>query len=275
MIHHKTMNQPAKTARIQSYDIYRGLLLAAMVVFHILVNLTPLRFDQHFFYWVPMGFVTFLGVILARFLQGKTSKKLSLALKVLACFVILNIPNYLRPKFNFWALIKGDQAILSFEILMPMALLIFASILFDRFAGSRSQAAPGNSFISASGAALTLSTIIILNFSGFYSYNLAFLLYGIFGYFIAKNTNLHQIAEKPTPLLTVICILLTAAPFILLYFGYFFDFLFLIQVFATYLLLGKILPQNNTLAFLGRHSFSIYVGHILIIKLISLFLLII
>ncbi len=259
------MNQPAKTARIQSYDIYRGLLLAAMVVFHILVNLTPLRFDQHFFYWVPMGFVTFLGVILARFLQGKTSKKLSLALKVLACFVILNIPNYLRPEFNFWALIKGDQTILSFEILMPMALLIFISIPFDKISRIP-ECLP---------KILTLAGIIALGFIGFYSYNLAFLLYGIFGYFIAKNTNLHQIAEKPTPLLTVICILLTAAPFILLYFGYFFDFLFLIQVFATYLLLGKILPQNNTLAFLGRHSFSIYVGHILIIKLISLFLLII
>jgi len=266
------------TPRIQSYDIYRGLLLAAMVAFHLAANLTALRFDHHYFYWVPMGFVVFLGVILARFLQGKTAKKLPLALKVLACFLVLNVPNYLKPDFNLSALALGDQALFSFEILLPMAMLIFATIIFEQaiYLFNKSRHTPR--LIIWSAAAITFLALIALSLSGFYSYNLAFLLYGLVGYFMALDLNLHTLAtgqanhsppsqkNMQTLLAAAVCIF----PFVILARGIFFDFLFLPQVIAAYFITTRFIPDSRALSWLGKNSFVIYIGHIIAIKLISM-----
>ncbi|MFA5829888.1 MAG: hypothetical protein WC843_05360 [Candidatus Gracilibacteria bacterium] len=244
--------------RIQSYDIYRGLLLTGMVIFHIITNLTSLQFDQRFFYWIPMGFVIFLGVILARFLQNKTHKKLILALKILACFLIFNIPNYLKSDFNLFELIKGNQVIFSFEILLPMSLLILISIPMDKLIK--------NSIYSG---LISLIAIIILNLSGFYSYNLAFLLYGLVGYFLSLNWDLHSTATNLKNRQSIFALLTCIIPFIILAFGNFYDFIFIPQVFAVYFLIARVLPKNQMLSFLGRNSFYIYIGHIFVIKAIS------
>ncbi len=245
--------------RIQSYDIYRGLLLAGMVIFHIITNLTSLSFEQRFFYWIPMGFIVFLGVILGRFLKNRTNKKLILALKVLACFLIFNIPNYLKSEFNFFELIKGNQVIFSFEILLPMALLILLSIPLDRLVK-----------FAHYGTLISLAAITVLNLAGFYSYNLAFLLYGLVGYFISLKLDLHSLAAEQENSQSLLALLICIIPFIILAFGHFYDFLFIPQIFAAYYLIVRILPQERFLSFLGRNSFTIYVGHIFIIKIITL-----
>lgn len=264
------------TPRIQSYDIYRGLLLAAMVVFHLLTNLTPLGFDHHYFYWVPMGFVVFLGVILARFLQGKTAKKLPLALKVLTCFLVLNIPNYLKPGFNFSALILGDQALFSFEILLPMAMLIFATIIFEQAISLFNKGRRTPRLIILSSAAISFLALIALSLSGFYSYNLAFLLYGLVGYFLALELDLHSIAasqDMPLPqqnlqplLAAAVCVF----PFAVLARGMFLDFLFIPQVIAAYFISARFIPNSRALSWLGKNSFVIYIAHIVAIKLLAL-----
>ena len=257
--------------RIQSYDVYRGLLLAGMVIFHIIVNLTSLQFDQRFFYWIPMGFVIFLGVILGRFLQNKTNKKLVLALKILACFLILNIPNYFKSGFNFFELIKGNQIIFSFEILLPMALIIFLSIPFDRIIKSSENEAPGKpSQTGVIAAFTTFIAIAALNLSGFYSYNLAFLLYGLVGYFLALKLDLHTLAADQKNKQSLLALLICVIPFIILAAGGFFDFLFIPQIFAVYYLIVRFLPREKILSFLGRNSFYIYIGHIFIIKAVTL-----
>ncbi len=249
-----------KQQRIESYDVYRGLLLTAMVVFHVLVNLTSISFDQHFFYWVPMGFVIFLGVIAARFLRNRTKKKLILALKILICFLVFNIPNYFIANFSPSSLIIGDQSVLSFEILMPMALVLLLSIPLDyavnRFAGKA----------IGIGLAAILSAIAIMNVYGFYSYNLAFLLYGLVGYSVAAGKDLHQAAQKLNPMLSALSLLICFIPFLMLLFGIFYDFLFIPTVFAAYFLMARHVPRNSYLAWLGYHSFFIYVAHIFVIK---------
>jgi peptidoglycan/LPS O-acetylase OafA/YrhL len=218
-----------------------------------------------------MGFVVFLGVILARFLQNKPQKKHILALKILACFLIFNIPNYLKPEFNFFELIKGSQEIFSFEILLPMALLILLSIPLDRIIKSSDNETPGRIAPTGAVAALiTLIAIAALNLSGFYSYNLAFLLYGLVGYFLALKLDLHSAAEKQKKRESILALIICIIPFIILAFSGFYDFLFIPMIFAAYHIIAKFLPNNRPLAFLGIYSFYIYIGHIFIIKAITL-----
>jgi hypothetical protein len=249
---------PAEDAgRVQSYDIYRGLLLTAMIVYHVVANLTPLRFDLRFSYWIPMGFVLFLGVIVARFLQNKTRKKLWLAAKVLAAFFLLNIPKYLDSEFTFVRLARGDLYFFSFEVLLPMGLLVLVSIPLDR---TKRLAYPL--------AGVTFVCIVVLSLIGFDSYNLSFLLYGLLGYFLALKIDLHTLAVNLKGGYVVPLVLVSALPFALLAFDYFYDFLFVLQVIACFFLCTLLIPRNRPLSFVGRQSFVIYIAHIIIIKLI-------
>ena len=245
------------TVRVQSYDIYRGLLLAAMILYHVIANLTPLHRDLRFSYWIPMGFVLFLGVILARFLENRTRKKLWLALKVLAAFFLLNIPKYLDPEFRLLTLVRGDLYYFSFEVLLPMGLLILVSVPLDR--AKR---------VAWSLAGLVYACIVALSLIGYESYNLSFLLYGLVGYFVALRVDLHSLAIAQKAWYALPLVLISAVPFVLLGFGYYFDFLFVLQVIACYFLLTRLVPKNRPLAFVGRHSFVIYIAHIIVIKII-------
>jgi uncharacterized membrane protein len=248
---------PESSGRVQSYDIYRGLLLTAMVVYHVVANLTPLRFDLRYSYWIPMGFVLFLGVVLARFLRNKTRKKLWLAVKVLAAFFLLNIPKYLDADFTLARLARGDLYYFSFEVLLPMGLLVLASVFLDR-----------TRRVAYALTAVTFASIVYLNLTGFDSYNLSFLLYGLVGYFLALRLDLHALAITQRGWYAVPLVLVSALPFALLGLGYFLDYLFVLQVIACYFLVTRLIPRSRVLGFVGRHSFVIYIAHIIAIKII-------
>jgi peptidoglycan/LPS O-acetylase OafA/YrhL len=243
--------------RVHSYDLYRGLLLASMVVYHVLLNLTPLHLNVSYFYWIPMGFVLFLGVVLARFLQNQTHKKLLLALKVLGAFAVLNIPNYFKPEFTLLALVRGSELVLSFEILLPMALVILLSIPLDRLRRFGYLL-----------AGVTLVAIAAVNLAGFYSYNLQFVLYGLVGYFLALKADLATIARTRNPWFTVVAALVCCIPFVLLRLGYYFDFVFVFGVLALYYIVAQWIRSSRPFEFVGRHSFVIYIAHIVVIKVI-------
>jgi len=97
-----------------------------MILYHVIADLAPLHRDLRFSYWIP-SVRAFPGVILARFLENRTRKKLWLALKVLAAFFLLNIPKYIDPEFPLLALVRGDLYFFSFEVLLPMGLLILSA----------------------------------------------------------------------------------------------------------------------------------------------------
>ena len=246
------------TGRVLSYDIYRGLLLTAMVFYHIIANFTSFNRDPRFSYWIPMGFVLFLGVILARFLQNRTRKKLWLAMKVLAAFFLLNIPKYLDPEFRLLGLVRGHFYFFSFEVLLPMGLLILVSIPLDR---TKRVALPL--------AALAYAGIVAMSLTGFESYNLSFLLCGLVGYFVALRVDLHAVAVAQKAWYATPLVLVSAVPFILLGFGHYFDFLFVLQVMACYFLLTRLVPRNGLFTFVGQHSFVIYIAHIVAIRIIA------
>ena len=138
-----------------------------------------------------------------------------------------------------------------------MGLLILVSVPLDR---AKRVAWPL--------AGLVYACIVALSLTGYDSYNLSFLLYGLVGYFVALRVDLHSLAIAQKAWYALPLVLISAVPFVVLGFGYYFDFLFVLQVVACYFLLTRLVPKNRPLAFVGRHSFVIYIAHIIVIKII-------
>ncbi len=252
-----------KGERITSYDAFRGLLLVGMVVFHLVVNLSNLEFNQNYFYWVPLGFMLFLGVILGKFLDGKNKKIITLGIKLAAIFFILNIPNFITKNSTPLQLIIGDQKIFSFEILLPMSAAIFASIGLNKFIKNYKTAL----IVSLS----LLSFLTYLYLINIYSYNLSFLIYGIIGYLIGKNLDLDNISKKISKNTIPTVILALIVPFFIINYAGIVEGLIILQVLALYFLTAKIFNKNKFLIILGKQSLSLYVLHIVLIKTISSF----
>lgn len=246
---------PVKKTRIFSYDVFRGVLLVGMVVFHVVVNLTPLQFNQELFYWVPLGFVLFLGVVLGRFLRGRTAKKFGLAVKLLAVFLVGNVLNFRSKEIGFYDFLIGDPQIFSFEILAPMTAVILMSIALDKI---------GKGW--ALGLLLFLA-LPVLQYFEIHSYNLAFGIYGLIGYFIGRSFDLDGWTEKKIWMVPA-CVLAVGVFGVIRFFGLF-DFLVVLQVLGLYFLSAFALGNNRILSILGRHSLLLYVAHIVLIKALS------
>jgi len=223
------------------------------------VNLTDNIFDQRLFYWVPLGFVLFLGVVLGKFLQGKCKKKLILAAKLLGLFTIFNIPNIMNKSPEVLDFIQGNQEVLSFEILVPMILVILLSILFDKV-----------SQIGKYLGVIAFIALIVLTHLGIYFYNLNFTLYGLIGYFLSTSLDLDKVAQKADNIWgTLASVAISLAPFYLVMKVDLFDYVVLLQVLAMYFLFNIAFKDTKSLAMLGKHSLFLYVAHILVIKLMS------
>jgi len=242
--------------RIVSYDIFRGVLLIGMMVFHVLVNLTPIKFNQELFYWIPMGFIMFLGVILGQFLVGKTRKKVFLGFKILIIFLIGNLGNFATGA-SFLYLLRGNQALFSFEILLPMSALIFLSIFLDRAL-----------FKWKFFLLFLFLLLVLLQLADFYSYNLAFLVYGLIGYFLGAGLNLDSAVSNVSGRFRWVVLFLAIAPFFLVKLFGLVDFVVAIQVLALFALCAWIFKKSQTLYFLGKNSLVLYVAHIVIIRVI-------
>lgn len=248
-----------KEGRITSYDVFRGLLLVGMVVFHLIVNLSNLEFDQNYFYWVPLGFMLFLGVILGKFLGEKNKKVVILGIKLTAIFLILNIPNFISKHYTPVQLVTGDQRIISFEILLPMSIMTFASIGLNKVVKNYKTA------LVLSLALLSALTYLYL--INIYSYNLSFLIYGIIGYLIGKNLDLDEISKKMSNKTLLAVIFASLIPFFVIGSAGIIEILVVLQVLALYFLAAKIFNNNKFLTVLGKHSLFLYIFHIVLIKI--------
>ncbi|MFA4891006.1 MAG: heparan-alpha-glucosaminide N-acetyltransferase domain-containing protein [Candidatus Gracilibacteria bacterium] len=252
-----------KGERITSYDVFRGLLLVGMVIFHLIVNLSNLEFDQNYFYWVPLGFMLFLGVILGKFLGGKSKKIVILGIKLAAIFLILNIPNFISKDYTPAQLIIGDQRIISFEILLPMSIMTFISIGLNKIVKNYKTA-----LITSLALLSALTYLYLINI---YSYNLSFLIYGIIGYLIGKNLDLDNISKKISNKTFIVVILAALIPFLVIGHAGIVEILIILQVLALYFLTAKIFDKNKFLTVLGKHSLFLYIFHVVLIKTASYF----
>ncbi len=245
--------------RILSYDIFRGVLVIGMIIFHVLANLTSISFNQEIFYWVPAGFILFLGIILSQFLGNRGIKKLMIAAKLLAIFLVFNIPNFLSKQFTVIDFIAGSQEIFSFEILFPMAILILLSNLFDI------KKLPAKISLL-----ILIASFLILNYLNVFYYNLIFLIYGLIGFFAAEKFSIHKSIDYFKNSKILIALILTILCTYVTYYVGLYDILITIQIFAIYYLTNIVFSNNKTLSIIGKHSLILYVGHIIIIKLISI-----
>lgn len=253
-----------KEERITSYDVFRGLLLIGMVVFHLVVNLSDIKFDQNYFYLVPLGFMLFLGVILGRFLGGRSKKVMVLGAKLAVIFIVFNIPNFISKDYTPAQLVIGDQGIFSFEILLPMSIMAFVSIGLDRFVKGRVTA------VILSGALLFILTY--LHVVGVYSYNLSFLIYGVVGYLIGGNLDLDGIARRMSGWAFLGVIGASLVPFLAIGRFGIVEILVILQVLALYFLTAEVFGKNKFLILLGKNSLALYVLHIVLIRIVvSLF----
>jgi hypothetical protein len=303
--------------RIISYDNYRGVLILAMIIFHILANFCQTYFNQDVFYWIPVGFMIFLGIILGQFLKRKPKKTFYLGLKLIGVFFIFNIPLLLKhPLPSLFDFILGNQTIFSLEILLPMGILSLGIPLLSKI---NFQITPTfkNKFLLIY---LPFLPIAISDHLSFYSYNLLFLVYGIIGYQIGSFFNLDYFSnysphQKPQGLISNIVdtknsteisekseisankektpgvgaqlsdykitnkiklhyynLVFLLGSFMFIYFINAHRLLVILQVFSLYFLCSHLFKKQNWLTIIGQQSLIIYVGHIIVIKIIKIFL---
>lgn len=259
----KTGSTEARKVRVQSYDVFRGVLLVGMVVFHVIVNLTRLEFNQELFYWVPLGFVLFLGVVLGKFLVGRFGKKIKLSAKLLGIFLLGNVLNFWKNDISWRDFVLGSRDLFSFEILLPMIVVIVLSLLLDKIRLNKAL------FWGAlAGLCLTL---IIFQYFGIDSYNLLFGWYGLIGYFAGRSLDLDRILNNRSwrVLIWVFALLFAVIPFLVIQYWQLFDALIVMQVVAMYFLFNFVFDRNRILVVLGKYSLVLYVGHIVLIKILE------
>jgi len=156
----------------------------------------------------------------------------------------------------------GDQGIFSFEILLPMSAMAFASIGLSRLAKGRLAA-----------VVLVLALLSVLTYLyviDVYSYNLSFLIYGAVGYLIGKNLDLDGIARMMSGWAFLVVILASLAPFLAIGRFGIVEILVVLQVLALYFLAARVFGENKFLILLGKNSLVLYVLHIVLIRIVAL-----
>ncbi len=232
-----------------------------MVLFHVVVNLSNFVFDQHYFYFIALGFVMFLGVVCGKFLHGRSSKKLAIAGKLLGIFLVFNGYKFFADDFAVRDLLFGNQGFFSFEILLPMAFTLFLCVLFDRVKTCFGAL-----------AFMVFAILCALFYFDIYFYNLNYTLYGLFGYFLSRGLDLNLLSDRfhENVMFPLLCFLFLAASFLSIFYFGLVDVVILLQVFCMYFLVKIFFGNNKFLFVLGRHSLIIYVAHIVLIKVIKL-----
>ncbi|MFC1616324.1 hypothetical protein ACFL21_04235 [Patescibacteria group bacterium] len=251
------MNITTKS-RIISYDLYRGILLIAMVIFHVAANLSRIPFNHELFYWIPAGYTLFLGVILGQFLKKRSKKCFKLGIKLLILFLIPNLIILIKNPEHLLQLFPGNIEIFSFEILLPMSIITFLTI--------PSQKIPSKIIPFFLGTLLMATLALdILNIN---YYNLSFIIYGLIGYSAAISWNLDNQFKKFQELFIIFFSIITIGIFWYTSKYGISHFLITLQCFTIYFAL-KLTLKTKFLTKIGADSLFLYIAHIVIIKIIS------
>jgi len=168
-----------KQPRITSYDFFRGILVLGMIAYHTLVNFYNIHINQYVsLYRIPIGFVFFSGIIAGQFLLEKTKKKQSIAIKLLAIYMITNIVILVIREENRYdiitTIISGTQNNASFEILLPIAITIIVGTAWAQKTFQSTTKTLGAIMI-------IISAILLLDQQGIYIFSLNLSLYGLLG----------------------------------------------------------------------------------------------
>ena len=205
--------------RIASYDFFRGVLLTGMIAAHVFYNFFEETKTLPFlFQWIPAGFLLFTGVVSGEILLSKKDNTYFFrrGIQILGMFILCNTIKIFLEGISFsalfWGVLLGDQQNLSFEVLVPIAILLLCVPVL------RSISLPP---IGLFLIGVTLFMLDLLARSDiFYSYNIHFAVLGIFGFFLGRTLSLDGIREKFSSAFHIFP--LVNAIFILLFFLIFF-----------------------------------------------------
>ncbi len=187
----ETMN---KTTRIISYDLFRGVLVIAMISYHVFANLH----NSTISHWlslarVSIGFVYITWIITWQFLLEKKKKQWSIISKLLSIYIITNIiigiqSNHTRQTI-IETIISGQQNTTSFEILLPISLTIFIGSIRGKY----SKKSQKKTLVSI---AIIIALLLTIDQLGIYIFSMNFTLYGILGTLIGAHYKRENISTK-------------------------------------------------------------------------------
>jgi hypothetical protein len=260
---HPKENPPG---RIGAFDVYRGILVIGMIVFHTWFHLFDGSPPSILFHWVPSGFVLCTGILLGMVLsQKKTGSQIFWrGLKLFLIFLALNIPVWIYEKISFYRIsvsfIMGNASFSSFEILLPIAITIMISPLLLRFR-----------WIWI-GSFLAFLGLFLLDIFQYFPFTLKFLLIGILGIFLGRIPIFRGILQRNSSSkfgLITLCLL------ILLLLSLAFPTSWTIpMLLSIFLLLGISSFQNSgsqTLIFFGQYSLILYIFHVALLQILKQF----
>ena len=197
-------------------------------------------------------------------------------------FFLFNLSKFLNKDIilDWKDFIYGNQAIFSFEILWVMGWVVLI-IFFISFFKKRDQR--DNIALKQKYGLLIMDGYIkellclIISFLGilffdvgtFYSYNLLFLCYGLFGYNLGCLLDLDFLLKNiHWKWFWFIEVFGLFSFFIYWHWGIFHS-LVIFQVLSLYFLVGKIIHLNNFFIHLGKYSLGFYIFHVILIYLIQ------
>ena len=247
--------------RLTSFDIFRGVLVLGMIVFHVIYNLSIFQPSVFMLYWIPVGFMMFFGIVIGQFLMKKRKKLLLLAAKLAGIFFLFNSLRF--SQVSLQDVLLGNQQIFSFEILWAMALTLVVIAAFSKSLELR--------IVRLLILFASIAGLVFLDFYDWYSYNAIFILFGIFSVCLGSIVSLDDIQKSITKNQNIILIFIAG---LLSFLAYYLElrFLVVLQVFALYFLTIFLFQDNEKLEFLGKNSLFIYVFHIVLIQLIGMVL---
>ena len=217
------------------------------------------------------------GIMTGQFLLKRAKKRRKIVIKLLSIYLLTNIIlltiQWISVDTIIYALLSGQQNLASLEILLPIAV----TIGIGPYLSKKSQHSATKTL---RWAILVLWILLILDQYGIYIFSLNFSLYGILGVIRSSYYNLEANTksklEKPITKTMVIL-----ATIFLSYYLHTVDHthVFTPIIHTLFLYASTVAIVSNTkdirtqrLQKLGKHSFIIYIGHIVVLKALSYWL---
>lgn len=253
--------------RIITLDIFRGILVLGMIVFHSSFHLFNGEVNQNLFHWVPTGFVLFAGILIGNVLRDRKTTEYFFyrGLKLLLFVALLNLPLWIRyevPPVEIMRLfLLGNPSFSAFEILIPIALVIMTAGVLLRIP-------------RLIGIVFFTSILLLMDVLQSHHFTFKFYTIGALGVFLGQmnvSPLLLSFSKKTGALFAAI------GSFLLFYLLSVIPAVWTLQVILALLLFGWLpffLQKNKKLesfcVLLGKYSLFLYIFHVAVIRVLAL-----
>lgn len=268
-----------KAKRVVSYDLFRGVLVIAMIFYHVFVNLYNNNLNHYLsLARVSIGFVRITGIITGEFLLNKQKKQWSIIGKLLMFYLTINIAiwlyqNHTRQTIGS-TLLLWSQEKTSFEILLPISL----TIAIGGIIGNYSKKSGERTLYAAT---ILSSILLLLDQQGIYIFSLNFTLYGllwvVMGSYYQREKISNQVLSNRWREWIIIALTATLTWYLTItpHTNIVIPLLHTYLIYRTIHIIAKHSQSKHILTILTKIwklSLAIYIIHIIIIKIINHFI---